>query len=284
LFKQYYELAKPERTFANIITASAGFLLASRWHIHVWLFIATLVGTSLVIASACALNNYIDRGIDVKMARTKNRALVKGTISPKHAIIYVAILGLAGFLILALYVNLLVVVLGLVAYFDYVVLYGIAKRRSIYGTITGSVSGAMSIVAGYCAVSGHIDSAAIILFLILTFWQMPHFFAIAIYRRDDYKAAGIPVWPVKKGVRSTKVQILLYTVVFVIATTLLTIYGYTGYVYLAVMLLLGAYWLQRAIQGFKASDNVRWARGMFGVSLIVLLAFCAILSVGALLP
>jgi heme o synthase len=284
LLKKYYELAKPERTYANVITATAGFLFASRWHIHFWLLVATLVGTSLVIASACVINNYTDRGIDVKMARTKKRALVNGHISPRNALLYAIVLGLVGFLILGLYVNLLVVVLGVIAYIDYVVLYGISKRRSVHGTIVGSISGALSIVAGYCAVTGRIDGAAILLFLILAFWQMPHFYAIAIYRQDDYEAAGIPVWPLKKGMQSTKVQMLLYTAAFAISALLLTVFGYTGYIYLIIMTLLSLYWLLRCAQGFKVTDNIRWARGTFSLSLIILLVFCGILSVGAILP
>lgn len=284
LLKKYYQLAKPERTYANLITASAGFLLASKWHIHFVLLIATLVGMSLVIASACVLNNYIDRDIDKKMARTKKRALPTGTVPPRNALIYSAVLGILGFLILLLHVSVLVFVLGVIAYVDYVVLYGWGKRHSVHGTLIGTVSGALPITAGYCAARGHIDGGAVLVFLILTFWQMPHFFAIAIYRLKDYANAGLPVLPVKKGVAVTKRQILLYMIGFTIVALLPTTFGYTHYVYLVVVAPLCLVWLRFALQGFKAKDDAAWARHLFLFSLVVLLVTAFMLPVGAVLP
>jgi protoheme IX farnesyltransferase len=134
------------------------------------------------------------------------------------------------------------------------------------------------------AVTNQIDVGAIIIFLILVFWQMPHFYAIAIYRLKDYKAAGIPVWPAKKGIFSTKIQMVLFVIGFIVASAMLTIYNYTGFVYLVVVLGIGTVWLLRALAGFKAPDDGKWARKMFFFSLIVTLVMAAILSVGPLLP
>lgn len=284
MFQTYYRLTKPGIIYGNAIAAAGGFLLASNGHINFGLFLATLAGLSLVIASACVTNNYIDRDIDAKMARTKNRALASGAVSVRNSLIYAAGLGLAGALTLALFTNILTATLALFGWFAYVVLYGIGKRRTVHGTVIGSISGAVPPVVGYCAVTNRLDAGALLLFLVLVCWQMPHFYAIAMYRLKDYAAASIPVLPLKKGSHATKVQMLVYILAFIVATSLLTVLGYTGYTHLAVMILLGLAWLRLSLQGFKAASDEQWARKLFGFSLIVLLVFSAIISVDAWLP
>lgn len=284
MLRTYYELTKPERTYANILTAAAGFLLASKWHIDFVLFIATLGGMSLIVASACALNNYIDRGLDAKMPRTRKRALVQKVLPPSHVLTYAAILGVVGFAVLWFYVNTLVVVLGVVAYLDYIVLYGYTKRHTVHGTLAGTISGAMPIVAGYCAVTDHIDASAVILFLAMTFWQMAHFFAIAIYRLEDYKAGGIPVLPARKGIYRTKVQIMIYTAAFAITAVCLSVFGHAGYLYAAIMAFLGGVWVWRGSQGFRAGNDVVWARKMFFFSLKGLVFFSFWVAISGILP
>ncbi len=283
MLRTYYMLTKPGIIFGNVLSAAAGFLFAAKFHIDVRLFAATIVGMALVIASACVYNNYIDRGIDKKMARTEKRALVSGKISARSALTYATALCVLGFATL-LYTNALVVVIGVVAFIDYVVLYGIAKRRSVHGTIVGSVSGAAPVVAGYVAVTNRFDWGALLLFFILVFWQMPHFYAIAMYRFKDYKAAGLPVLPVKKGMRAAKVQILVYVAGFIAANVLLVLSGYAGYSYLTGMTVLGLWWLWRGVGGFRAKNDAAWGRGMFLFSLVVMLGLCAMLSVGSILP
>ena len=282
MLKAYYQLTKPGIIYGNILTATAGFLFATKLrHIHIGLLLATLIGTALVIAAACVFNNYIDRGIDKKMARTKKRALVQGAIPARNALVYATVLVLAGFGVLIAKTNWLVVGIGLVAFIDYVVLYGFYKRRSVYGTIVGSISGAAPVVAGYCAVTDRFDGAALILFLILVLWQMPHFYAIAMYRFDDYKNAGLPVLPVKKGWHATKVQIVVYIAAFVLAVGSLTAFGYAGYIFGIIMMLVGVAWLRQGIRGFTTDDNRQWARKLFFVSLLVILALSIMLSVGS---
>jgi len=282
--KDYYQLTKPGIIYGNLVTAAAGFLLATKGHIHFWPLLSVLVGMSLVIGSACVINNYIDRGIDAKMARTKQRALVSGRIPAFTAISYGAVLGLVGFGVLALYTNWLTVGLGLLAYLVYIVLYGIGKRVSVHGTIVGSIAGALPPVAGYTAVVNHLDTGALLLFLILVFWQMPHFYAIAMYRYDDYKAAGLPVLPVKRGMKTTKIHILTYIAAFTITGVLFTVYGYTRIVFLVTVALLGLSWFYKGAKGFGVQDAKKWARGMFFYSLIVTLSLSIMLAVGALLP
>lgn len=279
MMKTYYMLTKPGIILGNAVTTAAGFVLASKGHIDYWLFLATLIGLSFIIASAGVFNNYIDRENDAKMSRTKNRPLVKGLVSGENALIFATILGLIGAEILASYTNILTVGVAFVGFFVYLVLYAFFKYRSFYGTIVGSIAGAVPPVVGYCAVSNRLDVGAFLLFMILVLWQMPHFFAIAIYRFDDYQAASIPVLPVKKGMYITKIHMFFYIIAFTLTALLLTVTGYTGKIYFVVAMLLGIIWLVLCIKGFKIENDARWARKMFGFSLVVIMLLCLTISV-----
>jgi len=280
--KKYYNLAKPGIVYGNLISTIAGFFLASKGHFTLLTFIGILLGVSFIIGSACVCNNYIDRDIDRNMARTKNRSLVTEEISKRSAIIYALILGLLGFTSLILFTNILTALLGLAGFLLYTIIYGIAKRKTVYSTLIGSLSGSMPIIAGYTAVTNRIDLGAILIFIIMALWQMPHFYAIAIRHLDDYTDAGLMVWPVKRGVQSTKWQILYYIIAFTIAALLLTVFGYTGYIYLFVMTILSVIWIYLSLKGFKTDNDTVWAKKLFLFSLIVLLTFCLVLSLGKL--
>jgi protoheme IX farnesyltransferase len=280
MFRTYYNLTKPGIIYGNLLTAAAGFLLATKSHFAFGLFIATLAGTALVIGAACVVNNYIDRSIDKVMTRTKKRALVIGTVSSRQALTYAAVLGVVGFLILGFYTTALVTLIGVVAVVDYVILYGLAKRRSVHGTLVGSIAGATPILAGYVAARGHLDLGAALVFLILVLWQMPHFYAISLYRFDDYKAAGIPVLPVVRGIQQTKIQIVIYIAVFAIVCDVLALSGYAGIAYFVVITITNLIWLRLAIQGFGEKDYKKWARRLFLFSLIIILVLSVMLSIG----
>ena len=275
--KKYCLLTKPGIILGNVITTAGGFALASRGHFNLLLFLITLMGISLVIASACVFNNYIDREHDRKMKRTKNRALALGIISAQRAILFAIILVAAGAYLLAFFANLLTVGIALFGFFVYVFLYSFSKYRSVHGTLIGSVAGAVPPVVGYCAVSNHLDLGAWIFFAMLALWQMPHFFAIAIYRIQDYTAASIPLLPITKGVPKAKIHMLLYIIAFTAVSSLLTLYGYTGYAYLATVVLFGLAWLGLSIRGFKCENDQTWARKMFGLSLVVIMALCIVI-------
>lgn len=278
--KEYFSLTKPGVMFGNVITGAAGFFLASNGHLNLILFIATMVGMTLVISSACVINNYFDRDIDAIMERTKTRAIPSGKIKGRDAVLFSIILGVAGLLVLFRYTNLLVVLIGVVGFVVYVFLYGMySKRLSQHGTLVGSISGAMPILAGYVAARGVIDTGAVLVFLALFFWQLPEFYSIGIYRRDEYLEAGVPIITVVKGIAPTKRQIFFYALAFVISILLLTVFGYTGYVYLVVMLVCGIYWLSIAIEGLHAADDNAWARKMFRYTLIILLIYCFMIAV-----
>lgn len=283
--KLYYSLTKPRVLYGNVLTTAAGYLLAANGHINWWLFVALIVGTSLVIGAACVINNYLDQDIDAKMERTKTRALVQGLIPGSHAVIFGAVLGLVGTAILYAWTNLLVVAVGISGFVIYVWLYGaLSKRQSIHGTLVGSVSGAMPILAGYVAATNRIDVGAILVFAILFLWQMPEFYSISVYRQKEYAAATVPVISVVKGINYTKKWILTYTIAFIIATILLTVFGYTGLTYLIVMSVLGLIGLRRALDGLFATDNNAWGRYMFSWTMWVLLIFSILIAFEAWLP
>ena len=164
--------------------------------------------------------------------------------------------------------------------FFYLILYTPLKRKSVYGTIIGAVAGATPPVVGYVAVTNNFDTAALLLFFILVFWQMPHFYAIAIRRLDEYKAALIPVLPAKEGIHNTKIKMLAYILAFILATSALTYFKYAGYIYLTVMVLLGLWWLASGIKGFGSADDKIWAKKLFLFSLIVLTLFSVFVSFG----
>jgi protoheme IX farnesyltransferase len=163
----------------------------------------------------------------------------------------------------------------------YVVVYGYFKRRSPVGTLVGTIPGALPPVAGYTAATGHLDKAAWLIFIILAAWQMAHFYSIAMYRQKDYKNAGIPVMPVVNGIARTKLSVMGYIIAFIAATTLLTAFGYTGYIYLTVMLGLGLAWLILGLRNYNSMDAVKWGKSMFLFSLTVILSLAVMLSVGA---
>ena len=170
---------------------------------------------------------------------------------------------------------------GIGGFITYVWLYGaLSKRRSLHGTLVGSVSGAAPILA----VSGRLDAGAAIAFAMLFLWQMPEFYSIAIYRREEYARAGVPVISVVKGDRTTAVHILAYTVAFVVVTLLLPVFGYVGVVYTVVMAALGLWWIYLGVLGLRAAEPATWARRMFRFSMVMILALCVMVSVGPFLP
>lgn len=270
----YYLITKPGIILGNLITVGAGFLLASKGVIDFRLFLATLLGLAFIMASACVFNNFIDRQLDRKMSRTKNRALVQGLISSRSAIFFAIILEILGNLILYYYTNPVTVVVAGIGFGVYVLLYSLWKSRTIYGTAIGSVAGAVPPVVGYCAVSNHFDVGALILFVMLVLWQMPHFFSIAILHFEDYAAAGIPVLPIKKGMLRTKIHMVLYILCFILAAMMLTVFNYTGYVYLMVALGMGLAWLWLSVKGFQRNDDQIWGKQMFRLSLAMIGAIC----------
>jgi protoheme IX farnesyltransferase len=269
--RDYLLVTKPGIVFGNLISVLGAFLLASRGHVDAAALLSTTVGISLVIASACVLNNRFDRSLDRVMTRTRNRALAAGRMSPGMAACYAAALGASGAAVLLAANNLLSVSIVLAGFAIYAGLYSLyLKRHSGYATVIGSLAGAAPPLAGYCAVSNRFDAEATILLAMFSLWQMPHFYAIAIYRLDDYVAAAIPALPATRGIAAARKRIIGYILAFIAAAVTLTGAGHTGYGYLAAAVALGTMWLACALHGYDASDQKRWARRLFFCSLLVI--------------
>lgn len=273
----YYLITKPKIILGNLVTVAAGFLLASHGHFYLGLFTATLAGIAFIMAAACVFNNYIDRNLDKEMERTKQRAIASGLISEQSALFFGTALGFLGIAILFFFTNMLTAVVATIGFFVYVVPYSMWKRHTIYGTAIGSIAGAVPPVVGYCAVSNRFDLGALVFFVMMILWQMPHFFAIALYHFEDYRKAKIPVVPIVKGAERAKIHMTIYIVGFVIATMLLTFFNYTGYVYLVVATGMSLLWLWICLKGFQSRDDKKWGQTMFRVSLIAITAICFII-------
>lgn len=266
------------------MTTIGGYLLAARGQVVLGRLVATVAGISLVIAAACVVNNYIDRDIDSKMSRTKWRSKATDRVGLTAGLVYAALLAAIGSLVLLWGANWLTAAVGVVGVLFYVVFYSYMKRRSIHGTLVGCVSGATPLVAGYTAVKGRLDTATVLLLLLMIFWQLAHFYAIGLYRLKEYRAAGLPIMPVVKGEPLTKRLIIANIIAFGISAGLLTAFHYTGYVFLAVMTIVTASWLWRGLRGFGTAGNAQWARGMFGFSLLVITVFSLSAASNAWLP
>lgn len=285
--RQHYYLIKPGIVFNNSLTAAAGFLFAGSMFAADWLTgVAVVAGSGLIIASACVINNIIDRKIDKKMERTKKRALVTGRLSVLDAGIFGVVLAVAGFGLLLFFTNLLTLAVGAIAYVWYIVIYGWAKRKTELSTLIGTVPGALPPVAGYTALSGQVDLAAVLLFVILVTWQMGHFYTIAIYRRKEYAKAKLPIITVARGVMPAITQSIIYVAAFLVASVILMISGYAGATYGVTMIAVGAFWLLKTIQLLPLKNRQLnfAARRVFGFSLIVNMVMCLAIAIGGYLP
>ena len=274
LAKHYLKVTKPGIVAGNLVSVAGGFFLPARCDIDWKLFLATVVGLSLVVASGCVINNCIDRDIDAKMQRTRNRATVTGAICTRRVFLFGVLLGVLGFVLLLLFTNPLALSFAVFGFVVYIGLYSLyMKRRSVYGTLLGSLSGAVPPVVGYCAVLGRFDSGAAILLALFSLWQMPHSYAIAIFRYQDYLAANIPVLPVTQGIVRAKLHITLYIALFAVAAVLLPLSGYTGVAFVAVACTTSCWWLAMALRGYHQNIDINvWARQIFGFSIVTITA------------
>ncbi|MEW9579205.1 heme o synthase [Bacillus toyonensis] len=271
LAKKLAQTVKTGIIKSNLIPMFAGLTLALYTY-QISLFekipeiLFALIGTILVIGAAGAFNNLYDRDIDSIMERTKNRPTVTGEIKPKAVLWLGALMAILGLFSLAL-TTLLAALLGFLGLFFYIVPYTMwSKRRTIYNTEVGSISGAMPPLIGWAAIYPDITHPAILgLFLITVIWQMPHFYAIAIRRHDEYKAAKVPMLPVVKGVKRTYMQSNIYLLILIAMSFLFSSLslGLT-----LVALLLSILWLVLSIFGYKKMDSEKWAKAMFVYSLL----------------
>jgi heme o synthase len=276
----FIRVTKPLLVLANLITAAAGFFLAAKGHFHFGIFLAAMLGITLLVASGCVLNNCIDRNIDKHMTRTHDRALARGSMSLQTGLGYALGLAMAGAAVLLAGTNrltLAIVFLGLVIYVGVYSAY--LKRRSPYSTLIGSLAGAAAPLAAYCAVSGRFDLGAILVLAIFSLWQIPHSYAITIMRYDDYAAASIPVLPLKHGIAATKQHIVWHVAAFALAAMLLSFFQYTGTCYLIVASLVGGLWIILALAARCFSNELRWAKTLYIFSIAAIVVLSVMMSV-----
>jgi protoheme IX farnesyltransferase len=279
MLMNYWRVTKPGIVFGNLVSIMGGFFLAARGHLDIVLLLSAGIGISLVIASACVLNNCVDRDVDRLMSRTRGRVLARGLMSPNAALLYASVLCAGGVALLISAHSFLAIVIVLFGLVIYAGVYSPLKRRSVYAPLIGSLAGAAPPLAGYCAVNNRFDIGAVILLLIFSLWQIPHFYAIAVFRLEDYVSAGIPILPVTQGVPATRRHIMGFILTFIVAAMLLTLCGYTGYGSLAVAITLGSAWFSIAWLGYTGTDVQRWGRSMFICSILTIFMLSMMMSV-----
>jgi len=270
---EWYRLTKPGIIYGNLISCAAGYTIVAGRNFILTRFLLILLSTSLIIASACVLNNILDRDIDLIMPRTKNRSIAINSIEIKDATTFAVILGTIGFSIIATNFSITTIVIGVIGFIDYVIFYSYFKRRSVHSTLVGTISGSAAIVAGYTAYTNHFDLFAGLLFLSMTAWQMPHFYAIAIYRRSEYLKAKLPLLSVIKGNKRTIFESIIYTDIYSLSIFGLYYFGYINFLFFIPMSLISFAWIFYTVNGLSFEDKNYWARRNFKYSLYVLLAF-----------
>jgi len=270
-------LAKPRITGLVIATFSGGLWLAPG-HLPRWRMITTLIGTTLIVGAANALNMLIERDVDGLMERTRHRPLVEGRLPPAAALVFGTVLAAAAIPLLLLAGNALTGILGTLAFVAYVAIYTPMKRTSAAALFVGAVPGALPPLMGWTAVTGQIDAGALALFGILFLWQIPHFLAIALYRSDDYGRAGFEILPLVVGEKRTRFVIVAFSVLLMAISLLLGPLHVAGTLYTSVAALLGTGFLVWGLAGLRRAASRLWARSLFFASLAYLtLLFAALI-------
>jgi len=239
-WRDYYEMCKPRVVMLMILTAMVGMFLAVPGMVPLDVLILGNIGIALVAGSGAVVNHLIDHRVDSLMKRTHNRPIPQGRVDPKQAAIFAAAIGVAGMLILLVWVNALSAWLTLASFVGYAFIYtGYLKRATPQNIVIGGLSGAMPPLLGWSAVTGTIEPGALILVLIIFAWTPPHFWALAIHRKEEYAKTGIPMLPVTHGEHVTKLHIILYTIIMILITLLPYLTGMSGPIYLLAAIVLG---------------------------------------------
>ncbi len=268
----FIELCKPRIALLVLVTTFTGMWLASNGVVALDLVILTLLGTGLASAASGAFNNYVDREVDKQMARTRTRALPSSRLHPQQALWLGVMLSLWSFAILFYLVNPLTAYLAAGTTFFYVVIYTMwLKRSSPLCTEIGGVAGALPPVIGWAAVTNDIGWPALVMFLIMFIWQPPHFWALALLRAEEYRAAKLPMLPVVSGKRVTKIRMLLYTIALLPASVAMYWLQLVGPTYLILALALGIAYLILTIDFARKPITHQSTRRLFGFSILYLL-------------
>ncbi len=277
----YLELTKPRITFLVILTGVPALLLAARGFPPPMLFWGTLLGTALAAASASSLNHYCDRDIDALMRRTAGRPLPSGLLPPSHALGLGFLLAGLSWAVLTASANVLAAALGMFSILYYAVVYTVwLKRRTPQNIVIGGGAGASAPLIAWAAVTGSLDFPAVLMAAIVFLWTPPHFWALALYRHEDYAHAGIPMLPVTHGGPETRRQILLYTLALVPASLALAVAGVAGPVYWIPATLLGGGFIFYAAR-LRRSAWIPHAIHLFRFSILYLFCLFVLLALDA---
>lgn len=254
--KNYYELCKPNVVLMMLITALVGSLLASKTLAPLSLIAFAMLGIGLCASSAAVINQIIDRKADANMNRTENRPIPQGEVSVSHASLFAFILGVSGTSILVLYVNILTAALTLASLIGYAFIYTVyLKRATPQNIVIGGLAGAAPPLLGWTAITNSVDPNSLLLVLIIFAWTPPHFWALAIHRKEDYAKENIPMLPVTHGVKFTKLQIILYTIILILVSLLPFIVLMSGIFYLISASILGAIFLYYSSKLYLDENN-----------------------------
>jgi len=284
VWRRYLELTKPKVVALIVFTAIVGTLLASPGLPPLEALVWGNLGIALASGCAATINHVLDRRIDEQMARTRARPLPTGQLTEANALIFAAVLGITAMAILSFLVNLLTAVLTFVSLIGYAVIYTVwLKRATSQNIVIGGAAGAAPPVLGWAAVTNTIDPNALLLFLIIFIWTPPHFWALAIARRDEYARAGIPMLPVTHGVEYTRLHVLLYTVLLFVVTLMPFLTHLSGLLYLVVALVLNAIFLYYAL-ALKITARQELPMRVFKFSVTYLMWLFAALLVDHYLP
>ena len=255
-WRDYYELGKPRVVALIVFTAVVGMLLAVPGWPPLGKFLFGTLGIGLAASAAAAINHLLDQRIDAVMFRTRHRPLPTGHVTERQVLLYALTLAMLSMIVLTGLVNTLTAVLTFCSIIGYAVIYTLfLKRASPQNIVIGGAAGAAPPMLGWTAVTGQVHPGALLLFLIIFVWTPPHFWALAIHRREDYAKAGIPMLPVTHGVPFTKLNILLYTILLVLVTLLPYLIGMSGILYLAAALILGGIFLWDAWRLYRSDDE-----------------------------
>ncbi|GIS25648.1 MAG: heme o synthase [Pseudomonadota bacterium] len=277
--KAYYELCKPNVVLTMLVTALVGSLLASEVsYINFELILTSLIGIGLCACSAAAINQVIDRKIDANMSRTKGRPLPTGEIPIFNAILFSLFIGVSGFYLLLNYVNVLTAYLTIASLIGYAFVYTIyLKRATPQNIVIGGLAGAAPPLLGWTSISGSIHPNSLLLVLIIFAWTPPHFWALAVHRKDEYAQESIPMLPVTHGIKFTKLQIILYTIILFLVSLFPYLVMMSGTFYLISATVLGSIFLYLSIKFFNDASNAL-ALPTFNFSIYyILLIFLALL-------
>ena len=268
---QYWNLTKPKVVFLIVFTALVGMLLAADGAIPLDILFFGLTGIGLAAASGAAINHVVDHHIDAVMERTKGRPLPTGNLNQAQALLFAITIGALGIMMLVAFVNVLTAVLTFFSLVGYALIYTMyLKRATPQNIVLGGAAGAAPPLLGWTAVTGQVETEALLLFLIIFIWTPPHFWALAIRRKDEYAKAEIPMLPVTHGVNFTKIQILLYTILLFIVTLIPFLIQMSGVIYLAGAISLGIGFLYYAIKLYRDKTPNRIAMKTFGYSIFYL--------------